>query len=60
MHNGVDANCTLVHQNLKKTLKQQFPLTSVRFEIILPKKYMRNGVQVKGYKFENLKEKITA
>lgn len=60
MDKMIYANSILVHQKLNMTLKGQFPLTSIRFEIILPKKFMINGVQVKDYKLENLKDKTTA
>lgn len=60
MDNTSYANSVLVLQKLNVTLKGEFPPTSVRFEIILPKKLMINGVQLKGYKLENLKEKTTA
>lgn len=59
MDHTIYANSILVHQKLNITLKGQFLLTSVRFETILPKKFMINGVQGKGYKLENLKEKTT-
>lgn len=58
MDNTVYANFIFLLQKLSMTLKGQFPLMSVRFEIILPKELMTNGVQ--GYKLDNLKEKTTA
>lgn len=58
MDKTIYANFILVLQKLNMTLKGQFPLISARFEIILPKGLMTNGVQ--GYKLDNLKEKTTA
>lgn len=60
MDNMSYANSILVLRKLNMALNGEFPLTSVRFEIILPKKFMINGVLLKGYKLENLKEKSTA